>query len=282
MLFANVCKTPTVITANGNPTLRAYGSEIYRFQELLRFFIWRDSAIRYKQALLGAAWVVLRPLLTMLLFTFIFGFVARFSSEQVSYPLFVLAGMLPWQMYANSVNDTCNSLINYAHLINKAYFPRLLLPLSQIAVHLIDFGINLLIFVALSLYLGALPSWSQLCFFPLVIAWTFVLCVASAFWLAPLAARYRDVRFLVAFFIQFGMFLSPVGYGSFMIPEKWFWLYAFNPLVGLIDMYRWTLLGLPLTQPEWTLPLSLAITAILFCSGFLYFKRSEASLADVL
>lgn len=274
--------TSTVIEATDRPTLWAYGREICHFHELLRFFIWRDTVIRYKQALLGAAWVVLRPLLTMLLFTFLFGLVARFPSEEVSYPLFILAGMLPWQMYANSANDTCNSLINYAHLIGKAYFPRLLLPLSQICVHLIDFGINLAIFLALAPFLGTVPTLSHLLFFPLIVLWTMLLCTATALWLAPLAARYRDVRFLVAFFIQFGLFLSPVGYGTFVIPEKWLWIYSLNPLVGLIDAYRWMLLSLPPTHPELTMTSSLVITFLLLISGLFYFRRADVNLADVL
>lgn len=281
-IMPHVSRNRAWIAAGQHTSLWSYLREISTFHELLRFFIWRDSIVRYKQALLGVSWVILRPLLTMLLFTFLFGFVARFPSADVSYPLFVLAGMLPWQMYANSANDTCNSLINYSHLITKAYFPRLLLPVSQIVVHFVDFAINLALFCILALFLEAPTLGGHLLYFPLLLLWTFLLCTATGLWLAPLTARYRDVRFLVAFFIQFGMFVSPVGYGTFLIPSDWLWLYALNPLVGLIDAYRFVLLGLTPVDGILTISLSLFLTTVLFFSGLFYFRKVEETLADIL
>lgn len=270
-----------VITA-GEVPLRNYCKDLLDHKQLLRFFIWRDVVVRYKQAVLGVAWVIIKPLLTMLLFTLIFGLIARFPSESVSYPLFVLAGMLPWQFFANSAADACSALLNNSQLITKAYFPRVILPLSMITAQLVDIAVNCVIFVLLIPFLGTFPPLSHLAFLPLLILWTYILSTAAGLWLAPLTVRYRDVRFLMAFVIQFGMFLSPVGYGTFMIPSKWMWLYALNPLVGLIDAFRWSLVDLTHPYLFWTVSYSLAATLILFITGLRYFKRSEEELVDLL
>lgn len=264
------------------PSLGEYLNEVGDYKQLLRFFIWRDIVVRYKEAALGIAWVVIKPLLTMLLFTFVFGLVARFPSDNVNYALFVLAAMIPWQYFANCTNDSCSSLINNSQLITKAYFPRLVLPLSQITAQLIDLGINTLIFLLLTPFLGSFPSFAQLALIPFLSLWTYLFCVATGLWLAPLTARFRDVRFLVSFILQFGMFLSPVGYGTFLIPEKWSWIYALNPLVGIIDAYRYVLLNLTHPLIGWTVSYSIAATLILLFSGISYFRKTEEDLVDIL
>lgn len=269
------------ITA-GVPALSDYVKDLYEHRQLLRFFIWRDIVVRYKQAVLGIAWVVIKPLLTMLLFTFIFGLIARFPSENVSYPLFVLAGMLPWQYFANCSNDCCVSLINNSQLITKAYFPRVVLPLSLVTAQLVDLGVNAAIFIVLIPLFGTFPPLTHWLLIPLLIFWAYLFCLGTSIWLAPLTARYRDVRFLVNFVVQFGMFLSPVGYGTFMISADWVPLYALNPMVGLIDAFRWVFLGLDHPLMVWTIAYSLLVTAILLFSGLAYFRKTEDDLVDIL
>lgn len=276
-------QTPHIVITSGmNYTLGRYLTEIWEHRQLLCFFIWRDVVVRYKQAILGVTWCVLRPMLTMLLFTFLFGVLARFPSEHVSYPLFVLAGMLPWQLYANATSDACSSLINNSALITKAYFPRILLPISQLAVLGLDFLINFAAFIVLALIIQPEVFTYQLAFFPLVAFWAMVLCAGSAFWLASLTAYYRDIRFLVSFFVQFGMFLSPVGYGTNLVSYPWILLYALNPMVGLIDAFRWCLLGVGHPYIALTITYSLGLTVILLFSGLLYIKRVENLLVDIL
>lgn len=264
------------------PTLTSYSRETIAYSQLLRFFIWRDIIVRYKQAFLGVAWVVIKPLLTMLLFTFIFGIVARFPSNSVSYPLFVLSGMLPWQYFANSTIDSCSSLINNSSLITKAYFPRIILPVSLVTAQAIDFLVNCAVFLIFALFLGGFPDNARILFFPLIAFWTYLLCLGSGIWLAALTARYRDIKFLTAFIVQFGMFLSPVGYGTSMIPQSWIPLYAINPLVGLIDAYRWVFLAISHPDAVLTITLSVAITLLISLTGLYSFKKIESCLSDIL
>ncbi|MFA6917106.1 MAG: ABC transporter permease [Parachlamydiales bacterium] len=276
-----ILPAPTIITA-GEMSFKKYINDLLDHRQLLRFFIWRDIVVRYKQAVLGIAWVVIKPLLTMLLFTLIFGLIARFPSENVSYPLFVLAGMLPWQYFANCSADCCSALLNNSQLITKAYFPRVILPLSMISAQIVDMAVNLVIFLLLIPFLGSFPPLINLATLPLLTLWTYILSVGAGLWLAPLTVKYRDVRFLMAFVIQFGMFLSPVGYGTFIIPSKWLWLYSLNPLVGLIDAFRWSLLGQSHPYILWTVSYALGATLLLFVTGLKYFKRTEEELVDLL
>jgi len=259
----------------------AYWCDVVRYRELFYFFAWRDILVRYKQAVLGIAWAVIRPLLNMLLFAFLFGRVAKLPSADVPYALFVLAGMLPWQLYAFSSVETCNSLINNSHMISRVYFPRIIMPLSQIIVYLVDFFIGLLLLFLLIPFCGQL-HWATSVFLPVFIALVVLLSAGTGLWLSALTVRYRDFRLIVPFFVQFSMFLSPVGYGSFLIPEQWRYLYFLNPLVGIIDGFRWALFGLTYPQMTHSIACSLAITALLFVSGLLYFRSVEQSLADHL
>ena len=187
--------------------------------------------------------------------------------------------MLPWQLVSNSMNDTTLSLLNNSNLIIKAYFPRLIIPLAQIVIHLVDFAIGFLMLLALALWKGEL-SLLTFAAFPLLMALTLMLCAGTALWLSALTVQYRDVRFIVPFLVQFGMFISPVGYGSFMIPERWLWLYSLNPMVGIIDGFRWAILGVAQPSIALTLSCSVGITALIFVSGYLYFLRREISFAD--
>lgn len=272
------CEAGEVLITAETPN-SAYWHDLVRYRELFYFFAWRDILVRYKQAVLGVAWALIRPLLNMLLFAFLFGRVANLPSGDINYALFVLAGMLPWQLYAFSSVDTCNSLVNNAHMISKVYFPRIIMPLSQIIVYLVDFSIGLLLLFLLLPFLGGL-SWGTVAALPLFIALVSLLSAGTGLWLSALTVRYRDFRLIVPFFVQLSMFLSPVGYGTFVIAEQWRWLYCLNPLVGVIDGFRWALFGLSYPGMDYSIYCSIAVTALLVATGFFYFRSMEKTFAD--
>lgn len=258
---------------------KQYLKDLRDFRELFFFFAWRDILVRYKQAFFGVAWALIRPLLTMAMFTLIFGYIANLPSDNVNYALFVLAGMLPWQLFSSALVDTSNSLLNQVHLISKVYFPRMVIPAAQIMVHLLDFAVGFALLLILVVAMGSL-SLSHLIFVPLFIALAIALCLGSGLWLSALTVKYRDFRFIVPFVAQFGMFISPVGYGSFVIPEKWSWFYFLNPMAGIIDGFRWALFGLWYERMGWSISFSVSITAILLYTGFRYFRKMEHTFAD--
>lgn len=266
-----------VIEANRVP--KEYFRDLYRYRELFYFLAWRDILVRYKQAVFGVAWAVVRPLLNMAVFTLIFGKIAHLSSFDIPYPLFVLAGMLPWLLVSGAIFDTCNSLVNNVHLITKIYFPRIILSTSQILVHLVDFSINLVLLFILMLFMGT-GSLATLWSLPLFLALALVLCVGASLWLSALTVQYRDFRFIVTFMVQFGMFASPVGYGSYLITGYWKWVYFLNPMVGIIDGFRWSLFGIPQPDMQWSLLFSCVISTLLLVTGVRYFRSTERSFAD--
>lgn len=266
-----------VIEANQMP--RDYLKDVLRFRELFFFLAWRDILVRYKQAAIGIAWAVIRPLLNMAIFSLIFGRIAHLSSYDIPYPLFVLAGMLPWQLVSGVVFDTCNSLTNNVHLITKVYFPRIILSTSQILVHLVDFTINMILLFVLMAFMGV-GNLTTMWALPLCLFMALVLCLGSSLWLSALTVQYRDFRFIVAFAVQFGMFVSPVGYGTYIIPEAWKWLYFLNPMVGIIDAFRWSLFGIDQPDMLYTILISLAISTIILVTGIRYFRKTERSFAD--
>lgn len=268
----------TCIVVDASNNSQKYFAELVRYRELLYFLAWRDIVVRYKQAFFGTAWALFRPLLNMVVFTFIFGRIANLPSDNVNYGLFVLAGMLPWLLFSGTALDNCNSLINNAHLITKVYFPRILIPISQTIVHLLDFAIaGLLLLVAVIIMHGISLSLLAL---PIFIALTCMLCVGIGLWLSALTVKYRDFRILVPVFIQLGMFISPVGYGTFLIPEKWRLLYFLNPLVGIIDGTRWSLFGIMHADFLLSIAFSIFITLSILLSGLIFFKKMERTFAD--
>lgn len=271
--------TENVYIIEGNQPPKEYFKELFRYRELFFFLAWRDIVVRYKQAAFGVAWAVIRPLLNMAIFTMIFGKIAHLSSYDIPYPLFVLAGMLPWQLVSGAVADTCNSLINNVNLITKVYFPRIILSTSQILVHLVDFGINLGLLFVFMLFMGT-GSLTTMWALPFCLLLAIVLCLGTSLWLSALTVQYRDFRFIVTFVVQFGMFVSPVGYGSYVIPGMWKWLYFMNPMVGVIEAFRWSLFGI--VQPDliWSVLISLTISSILLVTGVRYFRKTERSFAD--
>jgi lipopolysaccharide transport system permease protein len=261
-------------------TLRSeYLKDLFRFRELLYFFAHRDIIVRYRHAFFGIAWAIVRPLLTMLMFTLIFSRIANLSSGSTPYPLFVLAGMIPWQLFANTTIDTCHSLLNNAHLITKIYFPRMIIPLSQTMVHLVDFFVNIA-FIAVLMIFFQIKLTLTIVFFPIFVLLVLTLCTGAGFWLSALTVKYRDFKIIVPFIMQFGMFLSPVGYGTSVIPNEIRFFYFLNPLVGIIDGFRWSLFGIVHDYMSISIAFSIVISTFLLFSGFVYFRSTERSFGD--
>ena len=268
-----------IITIEAGHTQKGYLQSVYKSRELLYFLAWRDIIVRYKQAFFGIAWAIVRPLLNMLAFTLIFNRIAHLESANVNYALFVLAGMLPWQFFSGSVMDTSNSLLTNASLITKTYFPRIIIPLAQLGVHFLDFSIGFICLLILMPFMGASFGLSLFAL-PFLIALLFILSSAVAFWLSSITVQYRDVRFIVPFMVQFGVFISPVGYSSDLIPENLKWFYFLNPLVGIIDGFRFAFFGIASTDLSYTLLISIFVTFGLFISGYFYFLKKERYFAD--
>lgn len=266
-----------IIEANSSTT--SYWKEAAKSYEILLFLTWRDLLVRYKQAFFGVAWAILRPLLSTAIFAFVFGRVAALPSDGVNYSLFVLAALLPWQFFANAIHDSCNCLITNEPLITKVYFPRVILPLSQIGANGVDLLINLLLFFCLFGVLGTV-SWKTVAFFPLFLLQTFFLATGLSLLLSALTVKYRDFRIIVPFLIQFGLFISPVGYGSFLLPEKWQFLFFLNPLVGIIEGLRWALFGISHVKLPLAIGMSIVMTAIFFFLGTVVFRKMERTFAD--
>lgn len=260
---------------------KEYFRDFFRFRELFFFFAWRDILIRYKQTTLGVAWSMIRPLLNMVVFSFVFGQIANLGSDDINYSVFVLGGMLPWQLFSSCLLDASNSLINNSSMISRVYFPRMILPISHILVNLIDFLISLSMMLVLLVIMGLIKSWSILCL-PLFIGMTLLFCLGTTLWISAITVRYRDFRFIVPFVMQFGMFISPVGYGSFIIPESWRWLYFLNPMAGIIDGFRWCFFGTYHTDLPLAITLSLTMTLFIIVCGFNLFRKMERVIADII
>jgi lipopolysaccharide transport system permease protein len=258
-----------------------YWRDIWKYRELFYFLAWRDILVRYKQTAIGIAWALIRPFLTMVVFTIIFGKVAKLPSEGVPYPILVFAAMLPWQFFANALAECSNSLINNSNLISKIYFPRLIVPASAVIVSFVDFLISGIILVALMAWYNFIPDWRILTL-PIFISIAFIAAIGGGLWLAALNVEYRDFRYIVPFIVQFGLYVSPVGFSSNIISEKWRLLYSLNPMVGVIDGFRWAILGGD-TQLYWSgFLLSLALVVGLIVSGIWYFRKMERTFADTI
>lgn len=268
-------------------TIRRSGSwvslrlgELWEYRELLFFLVWRDVKIRYKQTALGAAWAVLQPFFTMVVFSVVFGRLAGLPSDGVPYPVFTYSALLPWQLFAFALGESSNSLVAHQRLISKVYFPRLIIPLSSVGVGLVDFSVSFVVLLGLMAYYGIAPTLAM---------WTVpfwaLLAVSSALgvglWLSALNVKYRDVRHTLPFVTQIWMFASPVAYASSLVPETWRPFYALNPMVGVIDGFRWALLGTA-DPPLVTLLVSLGAVSTLLLTGLIYFRRTERTFADLV
>ena len=261
---------------------RQYWRDLWRYRELLYFLAWRDVKVRYKQTVVGAAWVLLRPLLMMLVLTLVFNRIAGLGTDQVTpYALMVLAGLLPWQFFASALAESGNSLVGNSQLISKVYFPRLLVPFSSVLGGLVDFTVTLLLLVPLMAWYGHWPGLEAL-FMPLFLILGLVIALGSGVALAALNVRYRDVRFVIPFIVQFGLYVSPVGFRVDLVPGAWRWLYELNPMVGVIEGFRWSLLGEGQPPPVSALLSSVSIGLVLLVVGIRYFRRVEKTFADVI
>ncbi|MGO4415467.1 ABC transporter permease [Cupriavidus sp. KB_39] len=268
------------VLANGR-SAKDYWTDFFMHRELLYFLAWRDILVRYKQTLIGAGWVLIRPLLTMLVFTVVFGKIAGLSSGPIPYSLVVFAGMLPWYFFSSSLTDCSNSLVTNAQLLSKVYFPRLIVPFSTMLVSLVDFTISGVLLVGLMLWFGHWPDWHML-FLPFFVVLAATFSMGLGLWAAALNVRYRDFRHLIPFFLQLGIYVSPVGYSAELIPEKWRLLYSLNPMVGIIAGFRWSILGGD-TQLYWPSVVIAAFAGVLLTfTGIRYFRKAEASFADVI
>ena len=258
-----------------------YWKDLWRYRELFYFLAWRDILVRYKQTMIGIAWALIRPFLTMIVFTIVFGQLAKLPSEGAPYPILVFSAMLPWQFFSNALSECSNSLISNANLISKVYFPRLIVPTSAVIVSFVDFMISGIILLALMAWYNFVPSWRILTL-PIFILIAFTAAMGGGLWLSALNVKYRDFRYIVPFIVQFGLYISPVGFSSSIVPEEWRILYSLNPMVGVIDGFRWAILGgeAKLYWPGFTL--SMGLVALLFASSIWYFRKMERSFADVI
>jgi len=255
-------------------------AELWRYRELLMILAWRDIKVRYKQTVLGAAWAVLQPVMTMVVFSFIFGTVAKLPSEGIPYPIFTFTALLPWQLFARALNESSNSLIYNQQLVTKVYFPRLIIPIGTILSGLIDFAIALFVLGILMLFYRVPLTWNVL-FLPAFIFLAILTALAVGIWLSAINVEYRDVRYTLPFLTQFWMLATPIAYSSAIIPREWLWLYSLNPMAGVVEGFRWALLG----TGYFSLPyfiISLVVMAGLFAGGLAYFRKMEDVFADRL
>jgi len=273
-------KQHTLIIKAGH-TERHYWKDLWRYRELFFFLAWRDILVRYKQTAIGIAWALLRPFLTMVVFTLVFSKLAKLPSDGVPYPIMVFAALLPWQFFSNAFTEAGNSLISNANMISKVYFPRLVIPASAVIVSFVDFLLSGIILVGLMLWYGFYPDWRILTL-PLFIFIAFAAAMGAGLWIAALNVKYRDFRYIIPFVVQLVLYVSPVGFSSTIVPEQWRLLYSINPMVGVIDGFRWAILGgnTPLYWDGFILSASLVL--LLLITGIFYFRKTERRFADLI
>ena len=276
---------PVKVIAPGRGGLWGALVEGWRARELLGFLAWRDVKVRYKQTFLGAAWAVLQPITHMVIFTLIFNKVAGLKApEGIPYPVYIFAALLPWQLFHNSLSRSSDSVVAEARLLTKVYFPRLLIPFASVVSGLVDFAISLVILLVMMLCYGLTPGWTILCL-PVFVVLAVMSALAVGLWLAAMNAKYRDFRYVVPFMLTIWMFVSPVAYPAAAVMEKlppaWAWVYNLNPMAGVVEGFRWALLGKSGLAPEMLL-VSFAMVLVVFWGGLLYFRKMERSFADLL
>jgi len=271
---------PAELVLEAGRSERHYWRDLWRYRELAGFLAWRDIKVRYKQAALGVAWAVIQPAVQTILLTFVFGKLAKMADGGVPYPLLVLTGLLPWQLFTGAFNGAGGSLVGNSHLISKVYFPRLVVPVSALAVALVDFGIMLVLALGFSAILGYYPGW-QILLLPAFVLLALVIALGAGLWITALTVKFRDFRFITPFILQIGMFVTPVGYRTDILPN-WRDLLALNPLSGVVDGFRWCLLS---GRTEIYLPglgSSVVTAALLIVSGVWYFRRTERQFSDII
>jgi lipopolysaccharide transport system permease protein len=266
-------------------TERQYWRDLWRYRELFYFLSWRDLLVRYKQTVIGVVWALIRPFLTMIVLTFVFGKLGKMPSGGVPYPVLVFCGMLPWQFFSTALSESGNSLVANSNLVSKVYFPRLVVPASSVITSFVDFMISAIILVGLMIWYRFVPS-VHILFLPLFVLLAFAASFGTGLWIASLMVKFRDFRFIVPFIVQFGLYLSPVGFLSKVVlenyGEKWHFVYSLNPMVGVIDGFRWSIMGGQHTIHWPGLLLSVVIVTLLNITGIWYFRRTERTFADVI
>jgi lipopolysaccharide transport system permease protein len=254
--------------------------EVWRHRELLQFLVWRDVKVRYKQTVLGAGWAIVQPVVTMVVFSVVFGRLASVPSQGLPYPIFAFAGLLPWQMFAFALTESTNSLVASQHVITTVYCPRLIVPLASTAVSILDFCVAFLVLAAMMVFYGVELRATAL-LVPAFVLMAVLTATAAGLWLSALNVRYRDVRHVVPFLIQIWLFLSPIAYPSSLVPAKWQWLYGLNPMAGVAEGFRWALLGTPAPKAPLMVASACAVL-LLLAGGLVYFRKTERTLADVI
>lgn len=273
-------QTPVIYIKPSKGWLSVNFAELWRYRELIYFLTWRDIKVRYKQAVLGLAWALLQPILTVLIFTVVFGVLLKTPSQGLPYPLFAISALLPWQLFANALQRSSISLVGNSNLITKIYFPRLAIPLSSVAAALMDFAVSFLVLIGMMVYYRYMPGLNML-WLPVIILFALLTALAVGLWLSAINVQYRDVQHMVPFIIQVWMYASPIVYPIDIIPEGiWRTLYGLNPMVGVIQSYRWALLGGD--QPDATMLISIIVVIVLLVSGIYYFRRMEKTFADIV
>jgi len=261
---------------------RNYWRDLWRYRELFAILAWRDVSVRYKQTVIGLAWALIRPFLTMVVFTIVFGRLAKLPSEGgAPYPIMVFAGLLPWFLFSSILSEASSSLVSNANLVSKVYFPRLVIPAASAVVALVDFLVNLAMLAALMLWYGFTPGW-RIVMLPAFVSLAAVASLGPALWITALNVKYRDFRYIIPFIVQFGLYVSPVGFSSAVVPPEWRFWYSLNPIVGVIDGFRWCLLG---GESQLYLPgflTSLALVALFLWLGLWFFRRTEKTFADLI
>ena len=253
---------------------------VWEYRELLYFLVWRDIKVRYKQTALGAAWAILQPVMTMVVFSVFFGRLAKMPSDGIPYPVFAYAALLPWQLFAYALSESGNSLISNQGLITKVYFPRLVIPISAVLAGLVDFGIAFAVLLILMLFYGIMPT-AAILLLPLFIVFALATALAVGLWLSALNVKYRDVRYTIPFLTQIWMFATPVAYPSSLVPEPWRALLGLNPMAGVVEGFRWALLG-KATPPGPILIVSVVAVIAMLVGGLLYFRKTESTFADIV
>ena len=254
--------------------------EVWQYRELLYFLVWREIKVRYKQSVIGAGWAIIQPVFTVLIFTAIFGVFAKIPSDGLPYPLFAFSAILPWTFFSEAVRRSSVGLVADSELVRKIYFPRLIIPFSMVTAPLVDFMISFVVFLGLMIFYGIAPSWNML-FLPVLLFNAMMLALAVGLWLGPLNVRFRDIMHTIPFMIQIWMYASPIIYPLSMIPEQWRTLYSLNPMVGVIEGFRWALAGKE--SPDFvSIGLSAILIVLLLLGGLVFFKKHEQTFADVI
>jgi lipopolysaccharide transport system permease protein len=269
------------ITIEAGKTEQQYWKDLWAYRELFYFLAWRDILVRYKQTAIGVIWALLRPFLTMIVFTIVFGKIANLPSDGAPYPILVFAALLPWQFFSNAFSESSNSLIANSNLISKVYFPRLVIPTSSVIVCFIDFLISGTILSGLMVFYNYWPTW-RIVTLPIFILIAFTASMGMGLWIAAMNVKFRDFRYVVPFIVQLGLYISPVGFSSAVIPDKWRLLYSLNPMVGVIDGFRWAILGENTTLYLPGFGLSIALVILTFIYSLIFFRRTERTFADII